>query len=101
MSDEGIVSDPAREKSCLTVVGRSPEHYSWDAHVRSYLEEVGKILPAGGRPQEEGSRKLMAQAEKWIVMDLPPHLEDEPDELVHRWRELFKDERHRAGLRLV
>ncbi len=88
---EGIVSDRKRQRK-LAEDGavKVREYYSWDAHVATYLEELGEIFGPGPRPPEEGSRQLLARGLHWVVMDLPPHLEDEPEELVERWRDLFR-----------
>lgn len=87
---EAIISDPEKQqklsKKGLKNVRR---HYSWDAHVEKYISELEKVLPREKRPKEPGSRQHLAHSESWIAMDLPPHLEDEPEELVQRWRELF------------
>jgi sucrose-phosphate synthase len=74
------------------------EHYSWDAHVECYLEQLERILPKQGRAHEEGSRQLLAKAEHWVVMDLPPRLEEEPEELVESWRELFRGDKIGLGI---
>lgn len=88
---EGILSDPERQAKLSETGGvKVREFYSWDAHVRRYLTYLEGILPKGGRPDEEGSRQLLAKAEHWVVMDLPPNLENESDELVERWRALFR-----------
>lgn len=68
------------------------EHYSWSAHVRTYLKEVTRVLAeAPGRKQNSASRKSLVERERWIVMDLPPHIENEPPALVDQWRDLFED----------
>ena len=88
---EGILSDPKRQQELSKTGGvKVREYYSWDAHVGRYLDQLERILPKEGRPNEEGSRQLLAKAEHWVVMDLPPNLENEPPELVERWRELFR-----------
>jgi len=101
---EGILSSEGRQRE-LAKRGASSvrEHYSWDAHVSRYLGELGKVLPAEPRKWEEGTRQLLTKAERWVVMDLPPHLEDEPAELVDRWRSLFgpKESRFDIGLGLA
>ncbi len=66
------------------------QHYSWDKHVDTYLSEVFSILPAARLPQP-GSRIQLAHCERWIAMDLPPRIEEEPAEVVDRWRALFAD----------
>ncbi len=88
---ESILSNPERQAELAKIGGvKVREFYSWDAHVRRYLDQLEEILPKVGRPNEEGSRQLLAKAEHWVVMDLPPNLENEPAELVERWRELFR-----------
>ena len=88
---EGIVSDPKRQSRLSKAGGvKVREFYSWDAHVGRYLEQLERILPKEGRPDEEGSRQLLAKAEHWVVMDLPPEIEKEPAELIERWRGLFR-----------
>jgi sucrose-phosphate synthase len=90
---EGILSQPARQAQLSKNGSKNVrKFYSWDAHVDRYLNELEEILPKEGRPHEEGSRRLLAQAEHWVVMDLPPRIEEEPPELVERWRELFRGE---------
>lgn len=88
---EAILSDPARQRE-LAARGseRVREHYSWDAHVERYLGELDKILPPEGRQPHAGSRQLLTRAEHWVAMDLPPNLEDEQEELIERWRDLFR-----------
>ncbi|MGB6219458.1 HAD family hydrolase [Haloferula sp.] len=96
---ESILSDPKRQEKLSKVGGvKVREHYSWDAHVGRYLEELERILPKEGRPDEEGSRQLLAKAEHWVVMDLPPALEEESDELVDRWRTLFRSNEIGLGI---
>lgn len=66
------------------------EHYSWTAHVDRYLDEVLKILPEDVHVRRDsGARRALVDREHWVVMDLPPHLEEEPPELIERWRDLF------------
>ena len=72
------------------------KHYSWDAHVQHYLDELEKVLPERPVARPEGSRKKMADVDYWVAMDLPPALEDESGPLIDRWRNLFSD--HQLGL---
>jgi len=87
---ENILSQPHHQKELADAGGKNVRtFYSWDAHVDTYLGELSRILPAEGRVHEPGSRQLLTRSENWVVMDLPPALEDEPPELVDRWREFF------------
>ena len=92
---EAILSDPAHQKELAETGGRNVrEFYSWDAHVNTYLDELSRILPKEPRVHEQGSRQLLTRSESWVVMDLPPALENESDELVDRWREFFRNGDH-------
>jgi sucrose-phosphate synthase len=94
---EEILRDSATHRrfadNGLTNVRR---HYSWDAHVDSYLTELERVLPERPEVRPEGSRKQLADVECWVALDLPPALEEEPAALVERWRALFAD--HHLGL---
>ncbi|MGB1128942.1 MAG: HAD family hydrolase [Haloferula sp.] len=92
---EEILRDPDRQKQLSKTGGRNVrKFYSWDAHVQTYLTELGRILPPEPRVHEPGSRQMLARSEHWVAMDLPPAIEDEPEELVDRWRDFFRgDER--------
>lgn len=87
---ESVISDPDHQRELAKRGGkRVRKHYSWDAHVERYLDQLQPVLPPAPRQPHAGSRQLLAKAERWVVMDLPPRLEEEPPELVERWRELF------------
>ncbi|BCX48160.1 sucrose-phosphate synthase [Haloferula helveola] len=89
---EEIVAEPDhQQKLAKNGAENVRRFYSWDAHVDSYLSELSKVLPAEPRSREPGSRQYLTRSEHWIVMDLPPHLEEEPPELVERWRQLFRE----------
>lgn len=89
---EEILSNPKRQKELAETGGRNVrEFYSWDAHVRTYLDELSKILPKEPRVTEPGSRQLLTRSESWVAMDLPPALENEPHDLVERWRDFFRE----------
>lgn len=88
---EEILSNPARrrmmsERGHLEV----RRHYSWESHVRQYLEEIRKILPEQRLRRTSGSRGSLIERDRWVVMDLLPRIEDESWELVERWRGLFE-----------
>ncbi|GAA5482403.1 HAD family hydrolase [Haloferula sargassicola] len=101
---EGILSDPKRQKE-LSHRGHRlvREHYSWDAHVEHYLHELEGVLPPAPREWHQGTRQTLAQADHWVVMDLPPDIEHQPGELIERWRHLFDpvDGSVRLGLGFV
>lgn len=88
---ENIISNPKRQQQ-LSLTGRRNvrEHYSWDAHVKTYLEELSRILPKQPRSHEQGSRQLLTRSENWVIMDLPPALEDEAPDLIEQWRDFFR-----------
>ncbi len=89
---EEIVAEPGHQRELSKRGAKNVRiHYSWDAHVATYMEELSKILPPEPRPREPGSRQFLAQIEHWVCMDLPPHLEDEDPGLVDRWRGLFDE----------
>lgn len=89
---EGILSAPERRNELSRKGAREVrEHYSWDRHVARYLREVMPLLPLRVRPTSAGSLIQLARCERWIVMDLPPGIEEEPLDVVERWRELFAD----------
>ncbi|MBB5351839.1 sucrose-phosphate synthase [Haloferula luteola] len=98
---EGILANPDRHGE-LAELGekRVREHYSWDAHVDRYLKELQKVLPSEPRSWHQGTRQVMAKADRWLVMDLPPNFENEPHELIERWHHLFDpiDDSVRLGL---
>lgn len=89
---ERILIDPSyqrglAERGCTEV----RRHYSWQAHVDSYLGEVAKILPGKKPVRTTSSQGAMVERQHWIVMDLLPRIEDEPEELRKRWLDLFED----------
>ncbi|MGE9270064.1 MAG: HAD family hydrolase [Verrucomicrobiales bacterium] len=89
---ESILKDPKHQKDLAQTGAKNVrKFYSWDAHVASYLDELERILPASPRVTEQGSRQLLTRSEKWVVMDLPPALEDEPDDIIEAWRALFRE----------
>lgn len=87
-----ILSDPEKHKE-LSEAGHTEvrKHYAWAAHVRAYLEEVFKLLPPQPKVRGSKSRGSLVERESWVVMDLLPRIEEEPEELVERWRQLFTD----------
>ena len=74
-------------------------HYSWSHHVKRYLSEITEILPATRPPRTSGSQGALISCDRWIVMDLPAGIQEEPPELVDRWRRLFDG--YRTGLGIV
>ena len=89
---EAILADPGKQKQ-LSETGyeRVREHYSWDAHVASYLKEVDGILPVERPVRKASSRGAIVERERWIVMDLLPLIEEQPSELIERWNALFEE----------
>ncbi len=89
---EEIISDPERQKN-LSETGyeKVRVHYSWEAHVKTYLEEVAKILPPKRNTKRSGSRGSLVERDRWVVMDLLPRIEEQSQELQDRWRDLFND----------
>lgn len=88
---ESILSDPARHRELASRGhARVREHYSWDAHVDHYLRELETVLPSNPREWHQGTRQVLAKADHWVVMDLPPQLEDESRDHLERWRQLFE-----------
>lgn len=65
------------------------KHYSWAAHVKTYLDEIFKILPPTPIVRTSSTRGSLVERERWIVMDLLPRIENESDEIVRRWRDIF------------
>lgn len=89
---EAILSDPEKQKHLSETGHREVRiHYSWAAHVNSYLAEVEKILPEMPVIRKSKSRGALVERERWVVMDLLPNIEQEPEELVAKWRELFEE----------
>ncbi len=86
-----ILSDPAKQNQ-LSATGhaRVREHYSWDAHISTYLKEIQKILPVERPVRKASSRGAIVERERWIVMDLLPKMEQQPAELITRWTDLFE-----------
>lgn len=87
-----IISDPEKQR-CFSERGyeKVRVHYSWDAHVRTYLDEVAKILPPRRKVKRSSSRASLVERDRWVVMDLLPRIEEQSPELLDRWRDLFKD----------
>lgn len=89
---EAILSNPAKQKELSETGHREVRiNYSWAAHVSSYLEEVFKILPPVPIVRRSSKRGALVERERWVVMDLLPRTEEEPEELVAKWRNLFDD----------
>jgi len=89
---EAILSDPEKQKQLSETGHREVRvHYSWAAHVKHYLDEVFKILPTKPTVRRSKSRGALVERERWVVMDLLPKVEEEPEELVEKWRNLFED----------
>ncbi len=89
---EAILIDPKNQKTLSqTGYDRVREHYSWDAHVASYLNEIDTILPAKRPIRKASSRGAIVERERWIVMDLLPQIEEQSSELVERWNTMFDD----------
>lgn len=89
---EEIIGEPTHQKKLSQTGSKNVRtHYSWDAHVATYMEELSRILPKEPRAKEPGSRQFLARSEHWVCMDLPPHLEQENPDLVGRWRGLFDE----------
>lgn len=87
-----ILSDPGRHKELSETGYREVRrHYAWAAHVEMYLGEVFNLLPVRRKVRGSKSRGALVERESWVVMDLLPRVEDEPEELVERWRQLFID----------
>jgi len=88
---ESILADPEKHRSFSeTGHARVRKHYSWDAHVAAYLNEVAAILPAERPVRKASSRGALVERERWIVMDLLPKIEEQPVELIQRWIDLFE-----------
>jgi sucrose-phosphate synthase len=96
---EEILSDPAKQKELSEVGGREVRnHYAWAAHVATYLEEVASILPPKAAVHRNSKRGTMVKKERWIVMDLLPKVEEQSEELLRKWRELFEDDEIGFGI---
>lgn len=89
---EAILSDPKKQKH-LSETGRREVrvHYSWAAHVNHYLDEVFKIMPPKPKVRRSKTRGSLLERERWVVMDLLPRVEEEPEHLMERWRDLFEE----------
>ncbi len=96
---QDILSDPERQRS-LAERGHKEvrRHYAWATHVKTYLEEVRNILPVERPVRTSGSRGTLVERGRWIVMDLLPNIESEPQELLDRWRHLFDDRNVGLGI---
>jgi sucrose-phosphate synthase len=94
---EEILRDPDKHRE-LATRGHTEvrRHYAWATHVEHYLDEVARILPAERPTRTSGSRGTLVERERWIVMDLLPAIESEPEALLQQWRELFEE--HPVGL---
>ncbi len=89
---EAILSDPGKQVELSETGHREVRvHYSWAAHVSNYLEEVFSILPAKPVVRRSSTRGALVERERWVVMDLLPRIEEEPEELVAKWRGLFEE----------
>jgi sucrose-phosphate synthase len=87
-----ILSDPEKWKE-LSETGHKEvrRHYSWDAHVITYLKELSGVLPVHPVVRGSKSRGSLVERERWVVMDLPPRIEEEPRELLEKWHGLFNE----------
>ncbi len=90
---EEIVSDPEKQKELSEIGHREVRvNYSWDAHVKTYLEEVFKILPPKKTVRRSSStRGALVERDRWVVMDLLPRIEEQSPEIMERWRNLFTE----------
>lgn len=90
---EEILSDPSKQKDLSETGYREVRnHYAWSAHVEHYLDELFKILPPKIPKQRSSKRATIVKKDRWIVMDLLPRIEDQPQELIEKWQDLFEDE---------
>jgi len=97
---EEIASSPERWKELSNNGSNNVRsHYSWSHHVERYLSEIRKILPETKPVRTSGSQGALIASDRWVVMDLPATIHEEPPELVQRWRQLFED--YRTGLGIV
>ncbi len=87
-----ILSDPEKWRE-LSETGQEEvrRHYSWGAHVNTYLKELSGILPPQPVVRGSKSRGALVERERWVVMDLPPRIEEEPRELLEKWHGLFNE----------
>lgn len=89
---EAILSDPEKQKHLSETGHREVRiHYSWAAHVNSYLEEVFKIMPPAPRTRGSSTRGALVERERWVVMDLLPRIEEQPEEMIDKWRAIFEE----------
>jgi sucrose-phosphate synthase len=90
---EAILSDPDKQRE-LSETGHAEvrKHYSWAAHVDSYLTEVFRILPPQPVVRGSKSRGSLVERERWVVMDLLPRIEGQSRELVERWNRVFTEQ---------
>ncbi len=96
---EEILSDPEKQKHLSETGHREVRvNYSWDAHVKTYLEEVFKVLPPKPIVRRSSTRGSLVERERWVVMDLLPRIEDQSPELLDRWRKLFNEEEVGFGI---
>ncbi|WP_411825826.1 HAD family hydrolase [Luteolibacter sp. AS25] len=88
---EEIISNPEKQRE-LSERGHEEvrTHYSWDAHVTTYLDELMKVLPPKKTVYRSGSRRSLVERDRWVVMDLLPRIEEQSEEVLQRWRDLFK-----------
>lgn len=73
-------------------------HYSWSHHVARYLSEIRKILPPERPPRTSGSQGALIANDRWVVMDLPIGIHEEPPDLVERWKGLFDGDKVGFGI---
>ncbi|WAC18687.1 glycosyltransferase [Luteolibacter sp. SL250] len=96
---EEIAADPER-RSQLSANGSTNvrRHYSWSRHVERYLSEIREILPPSRPARTSGSQGALIASDRWVVMDLPAGIGEEPADLVRRWRSLFDGSRLGLGI---
>jgi len=87
---EDILSDPVKQKELSETGHREVRiHYSWAAHVSTYLDEVFSILPPVPKERTSSTRGSLVERERWVVMDLLPRIEEQSGELLEKWRKIF------------
>ncbi|MGJ8644401.1 MAG: HAD family hydrolase [Luteolibacter sp.] len=87
---QAILSDPKKHKNLSETGHREVrKNYAWAAHVKTYLGEVFELLPSKPKVRGSKSRGALVERESWVVMDLLPRIENESEEMVERWRQLF------------
>ncbi len=86
-----ILSDPSKHEE-LSENGHRlvREHYSWQAHVKTYLGELFEVIPEDRPVRTSGTRGSLVMRERWVVMDLLPRIEEQSEDLRRRWTELFE-----------